>query len=236
MRNKIFTALVCTLFFVNLASAQKTLVIYDPTVVIEDEVPMLPAAEQVVYERTVLPKLKAKYQSDGCGVEPELAGEVSGRFTKKGVVQKLAFYQVCQTGNGLGIVAIVVFENDRLVGIWGDDSGWTLGINTLGDLNANGRDEFALSFGGGLHQGQGGIGVDVMEFSSGKPKSIGWFQGEKIMDTETESAWKVTVKSGPTPVFYRQKYRADKRGKLIKTGVTSAFKLTKVENGFEEIK
>lgn len=217
-------------------TAQKTLVIYDPTLELFDELPMLPDAEQAVYESEVLPKLKAKYQSEGCAVDPELAGEVSGKFTKKGAIQKAAFYQVCQTGNGLGTVAIVIFENDKLVGIWGDESGWTLQIISIRDLNANGLDEFSLSFGGGMHQGEGGIGVDVMEFSNGKPRSIGWFQGEKFMDTETESAWKVTVRTGKTPVFYRQKYVADKRGKLVRNGANSIFKLKKVESNFEEIR
>ena len=217
-------------------TAQKTLVIYDPTLELLDELPMLPDAEQELYEQGVLPKLKAKYQSESCSVDPELAGEVSGKFTKKGAIQKAAFYQVCQTGNGLGIVAIVIFEDDKLVGIWGDESGWTLQINSIPDLNANGLDEFSLSYGGGMHQGQGGIGVDIMEFAGGKPRSIGWFQGEKIMDTETESAWKVTVRTGKAPVFYRQKYVANRTGKLIKTGANTVFKLKKVESGFEEIK
>ena len=217
-------------------TAQKTLVIYDPTLELLEELPMLPDAEQELYEQGVLPKLKSKYQSESCAVEPELAGEVSGKFTKKGVVQKAAFYQVCQTGNGLGTVALVIFENDKLVGIWGDESGWTLQINSIADLNANGLDEFTLSFGGGMHQGEGGIGVDVMEFSAGKPRSIGWFMGEKIMDTEADSAWKVTVRTGKTPVFYRQKCIAGLRGKLIKSGANSVFSLKKVENGFKEIK
>ena len=217
-------------------TAQKTLVIYDPTLELLDELPMLPDAEQELYEQGVLPKLKAKYQSESCSVDPELAGEVSGKFTKKGAIQKAAFYQVCQTGNGLGIVAIVIFEDDKLVGIWGDESGWTLQINSIADLNANGLDEFTLSFGGGIHQGQGGIGVDIMEFASGKPRSIGWFQGEKIMDTETESAWKVTARTGKTPVFYRQKFVANSRGRLIKSGANAVFKLKKIENNFEEIR
>ena len=230
---------ILALLFVVVAipvSAQKTLVIYDPTIVLEDEVAALPDAEQVMYERSVLPKLKAKYASDTCSVNPELAGEVSGKFTKKGVVQKAAFYQVCQTGNGLGTVAVVIFENDKLLGIWGDDSGWTLQINTIADLNGNGFDEFTLSFSGGMHQGEGGIGVEVMEFTNGKPQSMGWFQGEKFMDTETESGYKVTVRTGKTPVFYRQKYTANSRGKLMKRGANSVFKLKKVENSFEEIK
>ena len=231
-------AIIALLFVVAAVpvTAQKTLVVYDPTLELLDELPMLPDAEQELYEQSVLPKLKAKYQSESCAVDPELAGEVSGKFTKKGVVQKAAFYQVCQTGNGLGTVALVIFENDKLVGIWGDESGWTLQINSIADLNANGLDEFTLSFGGGMHQGEGGIGVDVMEFSGGKPRSIGWFQGEKIMDTETESAWKVTVRTGKAPVFYRQKYVANRTGKLIKTGANAVFKLKKVESGFEEIK
>lgn len=217
-------------------TAQKTLVIYDPTLELLDELPMLPDAEQELYEQGVLPKLKAKYQSESCSVDPELAGEVSGKFTKKGAIQKAAFYQVCQTGSGLGTVAIVIFENDKLVGIWGDESGWTMQINSIPDLNANGLDEFSLSYGGGMHQGQGGIGVDIMEFAGGKPRSIGWFQGEKIMDTETESAWKVTARTGKTPVFYRQKFVANSRGKLIKSGANAVFKLKKIENNFEEIR
>ncbi len=229
-------ALFIVFLFAGFTAAQKTRVIYDPTVELMDEVPTLPDTEQELYETTVLPRLTEKFQSETCSVDPELAGEVSGSFTKKGVVQKLAFYQVCQTGNGLGIVAIVVFENDKLVGIWADDSGWTLSVTTVADLNTNGLDEFTLSFGGGMHQGIGGIGVDVMEFAGGKPLSIGWFQGEKIVDTETESAWKVTARTGKTPVFYRQKYVANKRGKLIKTGTNSVFKLKTVESGFEEIK
>lgn len=217
-------------------SAQKTLVVYDPTLELLDELPMLPDAEQAVYEQNVLPKLKAKYQSDTCSVDPELAGETSGKFTKKGAVQKAAFYQVCETGNGLGIVAIVIFENNKLVGIWGDDSGWTLQIDAIADLNGNGLDEFTLSYGGGMHQGEGGVGVEVMEFAAGKPKSMGWFQGEKFTDTETESGYRVTVRTGKTPVFYRQKYVANSRGKLIKSGANSVFKLQKMESSFEEIK
>lgn len=217
------------------AAAQQDLVIYDPAITPEDIEPELPDDEQAVFDSTVLPLLKAKYQSEGCSVDPELAGEVSGHFTNKGVVQKAAFYQVCQTGNGLGVIAIVIFENGKLVGAWGDNSGWTMQISSIADMNRDGIDEFTLSFGGGMHQGMGGIGVDVVEFRNGRPVVLGWFQAEKLTDGETDSAWKVTVKPGKNPTFYRQKYVANKKGKLIKTGTKAAFRLTKVENGFELI-
>lgn len=235
MRNIVFLVLLFVVVAIPV-SAQKALVVYDATLELLDELSVLPDAEQAVYEQSVLPKLKAKYQSDTCSVEPELAGEVSGKFTKKGVVQKAAFYQVCQTGNGLGTVAVVIFENNKLVGIWGDESGWSLQINTIADLNGNGFDEFTLSYSGGMHQGEGGVGVELMEFGGGKPRSMGWFQGEKFMDTETESGYKVTVRTGKTPVFYRQKYVANSRGKLMKSGANAVFKLKKVETSFEEVK
>jgi len=217
-------------------NGQKTLVIYDPTVELMDEIPGLPDDEAAVYDSTVLPKLKAKFTTDGCSVDPELLGETSGSFTKKGVIQKAAFYQVCVTGNGLGVIAVVIFEDSKLVGIWGENSGWATKIHSITDLNSNGFDELALSFGGGLHQGQGGIGVEILEFREGKPQVLGWFQAEKTMDTATDSAWKVSVKTGKAPVFYRQKYIPGLRGKLIKTGVNTIFKLTTVENNFEAVK
>lgn len=43
------------------------------------------------------------------------------------------------------------------------ESGWTLGITVLPDINQNGFDEFALYYSGGMHQGQGGTGVDILE-------------------------------------------------------------------------
>lgn len=215
--------------------AQKTLIIHDPTIQLMDEVPALPDDEASVYDEVVLPKLKAKYNAEGCSVDPELLGEVSGSFTKKGVVQKAALYQVCVTGNGLGIVAVVIFEDAKLVGIWGENSGWAIRINTISDLNSNGIDELALSFGGGLHQGKGGVGVEIIEFDNLKPQILGWFQAEQSMDGTPESAWKVSVKTGKAPAFYRQRYKANRQGKLIKFGVNAVFKLTKVENNFEPI-
>lgn len=235
MRFTLTFLLLFILFSTASITAQKTLVIYDPTIELMDEVPALPDDEAAIYEASVLRKLKAKYESEGCSVDPELLGEVSGSFTKKGVVQKAAFYQVCTTGNGLGIIAVIIFEDAKLVGIWGENSGWGTKINTIADLNLNGIDELTLSFGGGLHQGQGGVGVEIIEFRSGKPQVLGWFQAERTMDTQTESAWKVSVKTGKAPTFYRQKYKANSRGKLIKTGVNSIFKLTTVENNFELI-
>ncbi|MBX7053684.1 MAG: hypothetical protein K1X36_01930 [Pyrinomonadaceae bacterium] len=236
MGPKAFLALILFVLFAGAAAAQKTLVVYDPTIEPEDIEQVLPDDEQAVFDSTVLPKLKAKYQSDGCAVDPMLAGEVTGSFTKKGAVQNLAFFQVCQTGNGLGVVAVVVFEKGKLVGIWGDNSGWTMNVDKVADLNLNGVDEFALSFGGGMHQGKGGIGVDVMEFGARGPVSIGWFQAESISDTDTEYAWRVTARQGKVPAFYRQKYVPNRDGKLLKRGPNTVFKLTKMVSEFEAIK
>jgi len=144
--------------FAAVVHGQKTVVVVDPTIPVTDNVELTTATDQAEIDRVALPKLKAKYQSESCSVDLELAGEVDGSFTKKGAAQTIAFFQVCQTGNGLGIVAVVVIENGKVIGTFGSDSGWSFDIGALPDINGNGIDEFTLSFGGGMHQGMGGIG------------------------------------------------------------------------------
>lgn len=232
-----FRAFGC-LFFVALLAAfsfgQGMVVVVDPTVPAKET--KLSAADQRLVERYALPKLKAKFESDSCPVELEPAGVVSGAFTKAGAVQKLAFFQVCQTGNGLGIVGLVLIENGKVTGIYASDSGWSIDIGVLPDINQNGIDEFTLSFGGGMHQGQGGTGVDIMEFSGGLPKGLGWFKSEEFTDVDLSNAWKVTAKPGKTPLYYKQKFSAVSENKWRRVGATTPLKLGKAIGTFEVVK
>lgn len=236
MRNRLIASAAVAVALAAAVSAQKTVVVLDPTVAVPERETPLKATYQSEIDRVALPRLKAKYESDICPVELDLAGEASGSFTRKGAEQKIAFFQVCQTGNGLGIVALVVTENGKVISIYGSESGWSLDIGALPDINANGLDEFTLSYGGGMHQGQGGVGVDIMEFTGSAPKGIGWFKAEEFMDTEAVNVWKVTAKPGPTPVFYKQKYASVEGGKWRRTGANSVFKLGKAYGNFEVVK
>ncbi len=236
MKFRHVTLIIFAVLLTTAAHAQKTVVVVDPTKPVTDSQELTTATDQDEIDRIALPKLKARYQSDGCAVDLEFTGEATGSFTKKGAAQTIAFFQVCQTGNGLGVVAVIVTENGKVVGTFGSDSGWSFDIAALPDINGNGLDEFTLSFGGGMHQGQGGIGVDVMEFSDGMPKGLGWFKSEEMMDGEPTNVWKVTAKPGKVPVYYRQKFVSRGEEKYRRSGANAAFKLTKAYGKFEVVK
>lgn len=235
MRNFSLFAFLILSVFATAVVGQKTVLIYDPLWPSTDGFPTLSEEMQAEFDRAVRPKLEAKYTRDGCSVDPDLSGEVTGSFTRRGADQRAAFFQVCQTGNGFGIVAVVIFENEKAIGIWVGENGWSMDIRAVKDINRNGLDEFTLSYGGGMHQGMSATGVDLVEFRDTRLVGLGWFQAERSVDSETEEAWKITARPGTKPVFYRQRYRSDRSGQLVKTGANAAFTLKKTTSGFTKI-
>ena len=206
--------------------------IFSQTVVIHDPASQgsksgLGEAETRVMEEQVLPRARKQLVSETCTDSYTFTGSVNGAFSRAGAKQTLVFYQFCETGNGLGCVGITLLEGGRPVGTWVADSGWAYQVTRLPDVNANGLDEFTLAYSGGMHQGQGGIGIDVVEFVKGAPRGIGWFQAEAITDTESDWGYKVTVKKGKTPVFFRQKFLATGDNKWKPSGANARFTLNK---------
>lgn len=233
-----FSSIACLLIlavFSSVALAQKTLLIYDPGWPATDDIPALSESDEAEFNRVALPKLAAKFRSDACSVDPELKGEVTGSFTRKGAEQRLAFYQVCITGNGFGVVAVVLFDNDKVVGIWGENSGWAMDIRVVDDVDQNGINEFTLSFSGGMHQGMGGVGIELMQFNGKKPTSLGWFKAEELTDGETDIAWRVTARQMAKPIFYRQKVIRNGSGDLVRSGSDARFLLGKGQTKFQSL-
>ncbi len=225
----LFTLLVAGAFS---SYGQGTVVVIDPTKTTVEA--KLNKPDEAVFNKA-LPAVR-KHVAEACTEEVEVSGIAHGAFSKPGAKQTLVFYQYCQTGNGLGWVGIVLMENGKVVGNFIDESGWSVEAGALPDINQNGLDEFTLSYGGGMHQGQGGIGVDIMEFSNGVPKGLGWFQAEKFEDTEAVMVWKVTAKPGKIPIYYRQKYLSGENEKYRKSGANSQFKPTTAIGKFTVIK
>lgn len=235
MRMKTFLALLFSLFVtVSAAFAQTNVLINDPRA----ELPTteLSTSDKLIVERDALPKVRKKLASEVCVEEFEAAGMVTGSFSKKGASQKLVFYQFCQTGNGLGMVGLVLIDGEKVIGNYTSDGGWSVGVTVLPDINQNGLNEFALHYSGGMHQGQGGTGVDIMEFSAGGPGGIGWFQADAFFDEADSIGWKVSVKKGKVPVFFHEKYTARDEGKWRKSGKTARFSLKKVYSKFTAVK
>lgn len=236
MRLQRIIPLLILLLFVSISfvSGQQTVVINDPTVELKSA-NISPADENLI-KKSVLPKVRKKWVSTDsvCEEAFEVSGVIKGSFSKPNSDQTLVFYSFCQTGNGLGNVGLALIENGKVIGNYLSESGWTAGIKVLPDINQNGLNEFALYYSGGMHQGQGGTGVDILEISNTGLKGIGWFNAESFTET-TYFGYKVSVKTGKTPVFYREKYNS-KNEKWRKAGKLTPFKLDKIFNPYEVLK
>jgi len=197
----------------------------------------LTAAEQKIFDRDALPAVRKMIKSDVCEESLQEAGVARGAFTAPGKRQSLIFYEYCQTGNGFGWNGLVLIEGDAVVGNFVSDDGWGENIESVPDINQNGVLEFTLTYSGGLHQGVGGTGVDLMEFSNGMPVGIGWYKAEEFGPTEASTSWKLTAKAGKIPGFYKQKFFSGENSKPRAVGKNAVTKLAKVfVSKFERVK
>ncbi|HLM01199.1 MAG TPA: hypothetical protein VK400_09075 [Pyrinomonadaceae bacterium] len=237
MKNKyLLNFLIVFCFLPGAAFAQTTIVVSDPTK--NEKSPTASAAEENLIKRNALPQARKLWAEDEtCTEEFEIAGAAKGAFTRAGAKQTLIFYQFCQIGNGFGHNGLVLMENGKIAAHYTSAGGWAIGLKSLPDINQNGLDEFTVFYSGGMHQGQGGTGVDVMEFSSaGTVKGLGWFQADMYGEETGDYGYKVTVKPGKAPVFYREKYISLSDNKWRKSGRIAAFRLGKPYGKFEVLK
>jgi hypothetical protein len=214
--------------------SQGTVVVHDPT----KDAPevKLTQAEQALFD-SAMPAVAKHVPSEGCDTETrETSGVAHGSFTRAGARQTLIFYQYCQTGNGLGWVGLLLIEGGKVVGNYISDAGWSNGIETVPDVNQNGLNEFTLALSGGIHQGEGGVGVDLMEFSAGLPRGLGWYKAEEFSESQTGSAWKLTARPGKPPIFYKQKFLSGENQKYRPRGGAVATKLGSPYSKFEQVK
>lgn len=213
--------------------SQPVIVVYDPITEVKEST--LSPADEAIFN-TATEAAKRNISRDTCEPEIEMAGFITGAFSKAGSKQTLIFYQYCQTGNGFGWVGLVLIDSGKLAGNYIAEVGWTVGIDRVPDVNKNGTDEFTLAYSGGMHQGMGGTGVDLMEFSGGLPKGIGWYKAEEFGPTEAASAWKLTAKTGATPAYFKQKYVSRENSDYRKVGANAPTKLGKPISSFSAVK
>lgn len=233
MKNQHFLVILF-LLFASSVFAQQTVVINDPNEPTK-EAQANPEIEALL-NRDLFPKLKKHWESDSCPGEMKVIGTGNGAFSKVGSAQTLVFFEYCQTGNGLGNNGVVLIENGKISTTYVSEGGWAVTLRKLPDINKNGLDEFALYYSGGMHQGQGGIGVDVMEFSAAGLKGLGWFQAESFDEDDNDYAYKVSTKTGKAPLFYREKYTSIGEAKWRKSGKATPIKLSKAIGEFKLLK
>lgn len=240
-QTRLWSAFFAVLTVTVAAAGQGSVVINDPTTrdpnEITDKKYKLAGVAQKAMETQVLPKVRARLAGDACQEEIVLAGWHQGSFTAANKDQTAIFYQFCETGNGLGSAGVAILENGKVVGNFvAENAGWANDSAVLPDINKNGIDELALYYSGGMHQGAGGTGVDIVEFPGGKPTGLGWYQSDGFGETGPQWAWKVTVEPGKTPVFFKEKYLGTPAGKWRRSGKVLPLKLGEIVGPFEAIK
>jgi hypothetical protein len=188
-------------------------------------------------DKSILPQVRKILAGDACEETIEVSGVLQGAFTRTGAKQTLIFYQFCQTGNGLGAAGFAIIENGKVVSNFAsDNTGWTLGARALPDINKNGLDEFALYYSGGMHQGEGGSGVDILEFSSDGLKGIGWFQADGFTEKGPVFGYRVTATPAARPIFYREKYLQNAAGRWRRAVAVTPLKLKEINGLFKAVK
>ena len=165
------------------------------------------ARDTALIKRSALPSVRKRLASDICTEEFEPAGAATGSFTRSGAAQAAVLYQYCRTGNGLGQVGIAVIESGKLVRSITADVGWAVAVKRLPDIDGNGIDELALYYSGGMHQGAGGSGIDIIEVAGDGVRPIGWFQAESFNDRDPSVGYRITVEKRQSPLkFFRERY------------------------------
>jgi len=234
-RNNLAPAFILILLFAIGLFGQQSVVINDPT--FPESPGNISDADKSLIDRDVWPVISKKYEGEACTPEFEYSEAIQGSFTRPKANQRLIFFQVCETGNGIGVAGLALYENGKLAGIYGaEQAGWVGGARALPDINQNGVDEVALYWSGGLHQGEGGVGVDIWELSAKAMRGLGWFQSEAFSDARPTIGYKVSVKKGKTPAFSRQKYLSNDTDKWRRSGGPASFKPGKNVVAFAAIK
>jgi len=141
-----------------------------------------------------------------------LSGVASGSFTRPKAVQKAYLYELCRSNIEMGIGGILIVENRNVIAhyIYGEN-GLDDDITILPDIDQNGLSEIVLS---GAWVGQGYIfrSVEILELTQ---RGIKFFGGARTFEDSSGAAnptnhpvkaFKIAVKSGRIPVYFREKY------------------------------
>jgi len=214
---------------------QQTVIISEPDAKAEPLI--MNTAVVNTIKREILPKARKYWaKNDSCAEDFKLIARVRGSFSAPNASQELVLYEFCQTGNGFGNNGLVLMEGGKINGSYVSESGWAVDLKVLPDINQNGLNEFLVYYSGGMHQGIGGTGVDLMEFSAASGiKGLGWFQSDSYGEESGDWSYKVSVKTGKTPIFYREKY-ISKNDKLQKSDKPAPFKLGKAYSSYTALK
>ncbi len=197
-----------------------------------DPNPAAPSTAEVqLIIRYALPKARQAWNSDQyCTEGFEAIDATSGSFTKPNSTQRAVLYRFCVKGHDIANNGIAIIESGRIVAHVVYEGGEESSLQSLPDFNGDGLSEIVTWDSSG-HFGYANAVATVIAVSPSGVKNFGIADiyqddcGAKPERCKT-LAYKITVKPGATPVFYRETYRKTK-GRWIQVGVAVRYSLRK---------
>jgi alpha-tubulin suppressor-like RCC1 family protein len=228
--------LLC-LALTNIALAQAPKAIFDGRLTLRPGA--LPAEQQAFLKRAVLPAARKEWkdQEGECerGFQPQAVDVAHGAFTRAGAAQDAILYRYCTIGHARALNGIAILQDGQLaahVVYEGDESH---AIGALPDINGDGISEILLS-GGSTNQGINSKWITILQLG-GEVTRFGHTQTYEdncgaVEDNCKTTAWRISVKPGPAPAFFREAFVQDGRT-WKRTAPLVALKLDEDETEYE---
>ena len=153
----------------------------------------------------------------GLRIEPAFA---QGFFTKPQTNQKAVLYAYCMTGHNFANNGIVVLEAGHVVAHIVYSGGWEQGISALPDINGNSQAKILITT-GGFAMGTSWEVISIIGLSDRGVREFGHtetYSGDceagsagfrPKSEKGTETTYRLFVRKGPTPGFYRETFIGD---------------------------
>ncbi|HEX8141058.1 MAG TPA: hypothetical protein VF553_00575 [Pyrinomonadaceae bacterium] len=213
--------------------AQNLRVVYDGR--IERSITKPSHAEVQLIRRYALPKARRFWRSDdACREGFEVVDAASGSFTKPNAAQRAILYRFCIRGHNIANNGIVIIEGGSIVAHIVYDGGEDYSIGALEDINGNGLSEIIIGD-GSTNQGYTVNVALLIEISPPGVRKFGIADVYEdncgaVEQCET-NAYKISVKPGPTPIFYREAFR-QRNERWTRAGNAARYRLRPNESSY----
>lgn len=199
--------------------------------------------------QTAIQSMSSDSELECSDTDVRVEGISEGSFTKPKSSQVAYLYRTCMSDAvkyPSFISGLIITESEEVIAhfVYADVFGGFTSLKILPDINRNGLSEIVLrsSLGYGYYTDS----IDIYEFGANNPVSLG---GTKIFtnlpdngkEDKSKTAYKITVQSDKSPVFFRQTYqRKSDREKWQLQTKESIFSLgksnTPAQSGFKLLK
>lgn len=162
-------------------------------------------------EQNALPKARQQWKAnDACQEDFSIVAETNGSFTKANTQQTAVLYRFCTTGHNFANNGIAIIENNKIVTHIVYEGAEDYDMSALQDINGNGLSELIIED-GSTNQGYTVSVINIIELSSNSVKKFGITETYEddcgAVEKCTSTAYRVLVKGGSAPTFYRETYK-----------------------------